>query len=126
VPGLSLVVSQSGQMSVTGGQPGVFYHFRRIGQTDEIGLPAYFHRLDEIDSQQNRGIGQLRLENDFAVARDPDDPNAPQVDPAYQHPPNPVVDLESVPPEDSVRVMAVHSRTGVGWLVSHDFPITKL
>jgi hypothetical protein len=126
-PALSLVLSQSGQLSVAGGQHGVFYHFRRIGQTDEIGLPAYFHRLDEADPQQNRGVGQLRIETDFAVARDPDDPNALQTDPAYQPVPDPVVNLTDVPPpgEDSVSVMAVHARTGVGWVASQTFPITR-
>jgi hypothetical protein len=128
VPALSLVLSQSGQLSVSGGQRGVFYHFRRIGQTNEIGLPAYFHRLDEADPQQNRGIGALRIETDFAIARDPDDPNALQTDPAHRPVPDPVVALTSVPPpgENSVSVMAVHARTGVGWLASLTFPITRL
>jgi hypothetical protein len=128
VPALSLVISQSGRLSVSGGQPGVFYYFRRSGQTTKIGLPAYFHRLDEADPQQNRGIGQLRIGTDFAVARDPDDPNALQTDPAYRPVPDPIVDLTDVPPPDevSVSVMAVHARTGVGWLVSQTFPITRL
>jgi hypothetical protein len=128
VPALSLVLSQSGRLSVSGGQPGVFYHFRRVGQTNEIGLPAYFHRLVEADPQQNRGVGQLRIETDLAVARDPDDPNALQTDPASRPVPDPVVDLTDVPPpgEDSVNVTTVHARTGVGWLASQTLPITRL
>lgn len=127
VPALSLVLSQSGELSVSGGQRGVFYHLRRIGQAGEIGLPAYFHRLDEVDPQQNRGVGALRIETDFAVARDPDDPNAVKTDPAYRPVADPIVDLADVPPagEDSVSVMAVHARTGVGWLASQTFPITR-
>jgi hypothetical protein len=128
MPALSLVLSQNGQLSVSGGQRGVFYHFRRIGQTSEIGLPAYFHRLDEADPQQNRGVGQLRIGTDFAVARDPDDPDALQTDPAHRAVPPPIVDLTDVPPqgENSVSVMAVHARTGVGWLASQTLPITRL
>jgi hypothetical protein len=128
VPALSLVLSQSGQLSVSGGQRGVFYHFRRVGQTNEIGLPAYFHRLDEADPQRNLGVGQLRIETDFVVARDPDDPNALQTDPAYRAVPDPVVELTNVPPpgEDSVSVMAVHARTGVGWLANQAIGITRL
>lgn len=128
VPALSLVLSPSGQLSVSGGQRGVFYHFRRIGQTSEIGLPAYFHRLDEADPQQNRGVGQLRIGTDFVVARDPDDPDALQTDPAHRAVSPPIVNLTDVPPqgENSVSVMAVHARTGVGWLASQTLPITRL
>lgn len=128
VPALSLQLSQTGQLSVSGGQRGVFYHFRRVGQPDEIGLPAYFHRLDEVDPAQNRGIGALRLETDFAVARDPDDPSTLLIDAAIRPVADPSVSLTDVPPqgEDSLSVTAVHARTGVGWLVSHAFPITRL
>lgn len=128
VPALSLVLSPDGQLSVSGGQPGVFYHFHRVGQTAEIGLPAYFHRLDEVDPHQNRGVGQLRLETDFVVARDPDDPDAALLDPANRPVPDPVVTLTDVPPvgETGVSVVAVHARTGVGWLASQTLPITRL
>jgi hypothetical protein len=127
VPALSLALSPSGQLSVSGGQRGVFYHFRRIGQTTEIGLPAYFHRLDEANPQQNRGVGQLRIETDFAVARDPDDPHALQTDPASRPVPDPIVELTNVPPqgETSVSVTAIHARTGVAWLTSQTIPITR-
>lgn len=127
VPALSLELSPAGQLSVSGGQRGVFYHFRRVGQPDESGLPAYFHRSDEVDPAQNRGIGALRIETDLAVARDPDDPDALQIDPAYRPVADPIVDLADVPPpgEDSLSVMAVFARTGVGWLVSQTFPITR-
>lgn len=128
VPALSLALSPGGQLAVSGGQLGVFYHFHRIGQSAPIGLPAYFHRVDEIDAKQNRGVGQLRIETDFVVAREPDDPDAPQTDPAYRRAADPVVDLTDAPPpgEDSVTVMAVHARTGVGWLASQTVAIRRL
>jgi len=128
VPGLALVLSPSGQLSVSGGQRGVFYHFRRIGQSAEIGPPAYFHRLDQVDPQQSRGVGQLRIETDFVVPRDPDDPSALLTDPAFRPAPDPVLDLTDIPPagENSVSVMAVHARTGVAWLASQTLPITRL
>ncbi|CAK0757094.1 hypothetical protein CCP3SC15_2220006 [Gammaproteobacteria bacterium] len=45
---------------VLNGQPGVFYHFRRAGSTDDLGLPVYFHKT-------GKGIGQLQIQIDFAI-----------------------------------------------------------
>jgi len=59
-------------MQVSGGQPGVFYYFRRAPSGTEFPLPAYFHKRDERDSTQNKGVGQLGIEIDFAVATDPE------------------------------------------------------
>jgi hypothetical protein len=35
-----------------------------------IALPAYFHQQDDVDAQIAKGINQLRVEVDMAVARD--------------------------------------------------------
>lgn len=113
-PGLTLTLSPGGggpgsTLLVTGGQRGVFYHFRRAGQMTELGLPAYVHRLDH-------GIEQLRVEVDFVVTRDPPQDG----DLARQLPLDPLVDLAglaALAPGDTLTldVMAVWARTGVGW-----------
>ena len=129
VPGLTLTLTPTGdgsrgRMLVSGGQPGVFYHFRVDPGGRAIGLPAYFHRLAEEDAQQNRGIGHLEIGIDFALARDPDlDPAAPPVSPELAHPPDPMVDVEPLPGVE-VRVMAVKARTGVGWPEVRSFRVT--
>jgi len=45
---------------VLNGQPGVFYHFRRAGSDEDLGLPVYFHK-------SGKGVGQLQVEVDFTV-----------------------------------------------------------
>lgn len=124
---LSLVVTAAtpgpgGTMLVTGGQLGVLYHFRLTAGAAEIGLPAYFHRVDEEDGQQNRGVGQLRVETDFIVARTEPSPGG---DLARQRPLMPVVELAQIPAGTSLSVTAVWTRTGVSWLAPRTVPITK-
>lgn len=46
---------------VENGQPGVYYHVRRAGSDQDLGVPVYFHKA-------GKGIGGLALEIDFAVA----------------------------------------------------------
>lgn len=122
VPALTLTVTKNaegpgGKMLVTGGQPGVFYHFRLPATTAEIGLSAYFHRSDEQDAQQNRGLGQLRVENDFAVARTAANTGA---DLTLQRPLTPLVDLAQIPTDAVVSVTAIWARTGVAWLMARN------
>jgi len=58
-----------GTLTVSGGQPGVFYT-PRIGAGGAPMLPpAYFHKRNPSDAAANKGIGQLKLEVDFAVTR---------------------------------------------------------
>lgn len=129
-PALTLTVSPNadgarGSMLVSGGQRGVFYHFRVDADGQEVGLPAYFHRLDEEAPQQNRGIGQLEIRRDLAVARDPLlDPAVLPVSPEQVRPPDPLIDVEPLPGGE-VSVTAVKARTGVAWLASRPFPVTR-
>jgi hypothetical protein len=129
VPDLTLTLSSNGDgtgtLLATGGQPGVFYHLRLDGM--EIGLPAYFHQLDELDANdpnQNRGLGQLRLETDFVVAQSP---HTPPTDPAHEPPLDPLVeiaDVDALPPGTTLSVMAVKARTRTHWFEDRPFPIT--
>lgn len=83
-PGLSVTVTITGtstesRMVVAGGQPGVFYTPRTTPPGANI-LPAYFHQRSPDDATDNKGIGQLELEVDFAVARDGQPPLPPVVE----------------------------------------------
>lgn len=61
----------TGTLDVTGGQPGVYYHVRLEPSGPVLGLPAYFHKRDDVDANQNKGVGQLRIEVDAAMSRGP-------------------------------------------------------
>jgi hypothetical protein len=50
----------------------VFYYFRPAPAGAEFPLPAYFHKRDAQDATLNKGVGQLGVEIDFAVAADAD------------------------------------------------------
>lgn len=124
---LSLMVSAAasgsgGAMLVTGGQAGVFYFFRQSPDGTVIGPPAYFHRVDEQDPTQNRGVGQLAVTRDFVITRTP---SAPPTDPATERPLPPLVDLATVPAGTSLSVTAVWARTGVPWSTPRTIAFTK-
>lgn len=113
----------SGTLNVQGGQPGVFYHFRRTGETQELGRPAYFHRRDESDRDINKGIGLLRIELDFVVTRATSPGTADPSDLAHSYPLAPVVDLASLPTDGKLVVMAEKARTGVTWSSAAALPV---
>ena len=98
----------TGRVLVTGGQPGVFYHFRR-GQTGaERDPPAYFHQLDADDPEQNKGIDQLRIAGDFVLVRDPLPGTI-----SDGRPPPPLLELGSLPLDIALHLRAVKARTRV-------------
>ena len=57
-------------IQVSGGQAGVFYQFTTVADSKIQGLPVYFHQLDRADNTQNKGIGQLQIGVDMAIAPD--------------------------------------------------------
>ncbi|GLH76291.1 hypothetical protein SSBR45G_11990 [Bradyrhizobium sp. SSBR45G] len=71
--------ASDGAMTIAGGQPGVYYTPRPTPPVPGI-LPAYVHQRSPDDPAANKGIGQLELEVDFAVARDGQPPLPPIVD----------------------------------------------
>ena len=77
----------SRSMQVSGGQPGVFYHFRSDPGGTDIALPAYFHKRDEADDRFNKGLGQLAIEVDLAIATDPPTGSLPRRPAAPRSPP---------------------------------------
>ncbi|XXX71792.1 hypothetical protein WMF30_29515 [Sorangium sp. So ce134] len=127
----------SGTLLVSGGQPGVFYHFYPSNEAGELGLPAYFHRRDERDPSMNKGIAAtepeasdkvprrgLRVEMDLVITRDPPAPAA--LDPAHARPLDPLVDIAPLPLGGAVDVMAIKARTGIGWVAKRSVAITPV
>ncbi len=57
----------TGEMRVSGGQPGVRYHFREGPGATEPLLPAYFPEPDAGEAER-RGIGRTRIGVDFVIA----------------------------------------------------------
>ena len=63
----------TGIVEVRGGEPGVYYHLRRTPDGEDLGPPAYVHKLDEADENLNKGIGQLVIGVDMVIARASDE-----------------------------------------------------
>lgn len=59
----------TGTLEVSGGQPGVFYEVRSEPAGAPLGLPAYFHKMDERNAALNKGLDQLRIGVDFVLSR---------------------------------------------------------
>ncbi len=100
-------------LQVSGGQPGVFYYLRPAPAGVEFPLPAYFHKRDDRESSQNKGVGQLGIEIDLAVATDPDVTDRGNLGPASVFPRAPLVSLTPVAADASLAVRAVKAQTGV-------------
>jgi hypothetical protein len=69
-----------GTLTLSGGQPGVFYTPRIAAGGAPILPPAYTHKRNPDNTAANKGIGQLKLEVDFAVARTGQPPLPPLLD----------------------------------------------
>lgn len=100
--------STTGPIVLRGGQPGVFYELHRDDAA--IALPAYFHQRDELDPRSNKGVDQLRIEVDLALARD-----APGDARPLAAPPPPLVDAAPLP---LGAVLRVHARKAISGLRS--------
>lgn len=59
-----------GTLEVSDGQPGVFYTPKVTPPGSSILPPAYMHKRDAVDPSLNKGLGQIKLEVDFVLARD--------------------------------------------------------
>ncbi len=69
-----------GTLTVSGGQPGVFYTPRVAPGGAPMLPPAYAHKPSANDPTANKGIGQLKLEVDFALTRAGQPPLPPLLD----------------------------------------------
>ena len=101
-------------MQVSNGQPGVFYYFRQAPAGAEFPLPAYFHKRDDEDKTQNKGVGQLGIEIDFAIAADPDVAAAGrQANPSAIFPRLPLLNITPVATGSRLSSRAVKAQTAV-------------
>ena len=118
-PGLKLTVpvqgdKTSGTIRVDNGQPGVFYFFRRTPQGKDLNLPAYFHKRDNFDKSQNKGLDQLKLKIDFVVAADPPAGSVGAADnPAKIFPQPPLLETGPLKTDSSLHIRAVKAQTRV-------------
>ena len=64
-----LAASAPPELQVAGGQPGVYYHFTALPDGPALPQPAYQHQADERDAARNKGLGQLAIGIDLALAR---------------------------------------------------------
>ncbi|MBL8350887.1 MAG: hypothetical protein JNL87_11280 [Burkholderiaceae bacterium] len=128
---LALVQPAAGALPllrVAGGQGGVYYHFQPA--TDDaaggasLPWPAYMHQRAELDPALNKGLDQLAIGVNLAIATDPDqalggpvadDPRSGDdtLTPERRRPAAPRLDLPSLPDDALLRVRAVKAQTGV-------------
>ena len=114
------------QLQVSGGQPGVFYGFKVDPDGPPTALAAYVHQRDGLAAGSNKGVGQLAVGIDLAVARDVDPSTEPPADPAtarsLQTPRPPRLLLPTLPNADAANgvdgatvllVQAVKAQTGL-------------
>lgn len=111
-PDLVLEQVSDNVVSVKGGEAGVLYYLLDPVSNEALGKPAYFNRTDVEDPAQNRGIGQLRIGRELVVALGPIEAGADRTRTA---PIDPTITLSSWPASDTVKIMAVRTRTGVAW-----------
>jgi hypothetical protein len=102
--------SSQGPWQVFAGQAGVYYRLRHAEAL--IARPAYFHQRDDLDPGLNKGIDQLRVEVDLALARDPSGPD-PTGDRAGRPPPVPALDIEPLALGSVVQVSARKAMSGL-------------
>jgi hypothetical protein len=98
-----------GPLRVIDGQPGVYYALRLASADPAIERPVYFHQRDDIDATFNKGVGQLRIEVDLAIARDAE--VAPDQR-AQAAPPWPALDT-ALAPGATLHVLARKAMTGL-------------
>jgi hypothetical protein len=99
----------TGSIALAGGQPGVFYALQPDGAA-AVPLPGYFHQRDDTNAAFNKGIGQLALGIDFAIAA----PSAtPVADPATAPPAAPLLDTPPLATGTRIAVQATRAQTGL-------------
>lgn len=97
-----------GSLQVFDGQPGIFYFFRSDPQGQPLGQPAYFHKRDDADDTNNKGVGQLVMGVDFVVTR----PFSTTItDPAATPPQPPILETGPLPANTVLHIEAVKAQT---------------
>jgi hypothetical protein len=110
-----------GPLQVTDGQPGVYYELRLEGAASPIDLPAYFHQRDDVDARFNKGIDQLRVEVDLALARDA---GASPGERSQTAPPWPMLD-RALAPGTTLHVRARKAMSGLEAELDHTVTVER-
>ncbi|KAA3613645.1 MAG: hypothetical protein DWQ05_15295 [Calditrichaeota bacterium] len=118
-PALNLIVEMNGDKTngsvlVDDGQPGIFYHFFTQPDDNDISLPAYFHKKDDLNPVLNKGLDALKIGVDFAITRNGEG------DPLTVKPKPPLLatDPLSAGTELFIRALKAQTRAGVPLLKS--------
>jgi len=103
-----------GPVEVLGGQVGVFYYLRKDLSGADLALPAYFHKKDDKNSSQNKGLGQIRIGIDFVVPRTLPVGEAPEeADHAKIFPASAVLETAVLAAGTTLHFLAVKAQTRV-------------
>jgi hypothetical protein len=116
----------TGTLDMIGGQPGVFYYVRTKPDGDDLGPPAYFHKTDERNPAENKGIGQLRVEGDFAITRGTLRPATTSAELAATPPLPPQLETGPLDAGTTLHLRAVKAQTRVAVKVTKTALIAKL
>lgn len=98
----------TGPLLLAEGQPGVFYELYAGDPSAPVGLEGYFHQRDDQDAHVNKGVGQLRVEVDFALARGSGSGEGERA-----AAPPPLVEIEALPLGTELRVVARKAMSGL-------------
>ena len=101
-----------GELALAGGQPGVFYSVLPLAGAAPS-LPGYFHQRDDRNPAQNKGLEQLALGLDFAIAGKPAGALAGLADPATVAPIDPSLVAPVWPLGSELAVRATRAQTGL-------------
>jgi len=97
----------SGPWLLRDGQPGVYYQLQDAAFAGDA--PGYFHQRDDLDARFNKGVEQLRIEIDLALARDHSEP----FDVERESPLPPLTDATPVPVGREIAVRATRAMSGI-------------
>ena len=111
---LAVVLDGSGQtvseLALAGGQPGVFYAVQPSAGPAPT-LPGYFHQRDDSNPAQNKGLGQIAVGLDFAIAGP--GTAAPLADLATTPPPEPSLVIAPWAVGTRLSLLATRAQTGL-------------
>ncbi len=113
-----------GHLTVSNGQPGVFYYFRTSARAKKaLGLPAYFHQRDDNPDTLNKGLDQLAIEVDYVIA--------PPLTTAFSNlantaPETPILKTKPLSTGTTLYIKAIKAQTRVATSLTERAKITAL
>lgn len=124
---LSMRVAMSGAatdgpIALAGGEPGVFYALLPAGTT-ALPQAGYFHQRDERNAARNKGLGQIAVGIDFAIAMTP---RSAVADPAATPPELPQLDSPPLAAGTTIAVRATRAMTGLDCLLKGQATVAPL